>query len=141
LTVIVAVADPELNPAPPELVAPCTWKLKVDEALLRFAAGVNFKPALPSANVIRSPLLIAVEPLFLNSAPLVMLVILKCVTSPPSAALRLITRPDALCTSSFVVALVTDGVSATGLTVKTKVSVILSPLLPFTVTVMVEVPN
>ena len=42
----------------------------------------------------------------------VMHVILKCVTSVLSAALREITRPLVVCVSSFVVALVTLGVSA-----------------------------
>src|SRR5436309_2564165 len=50
VTVIVAVAA-ELRPAPPELVAPCTWKLKVLDGLVRLCAGVNFSPASPSANV------------------------------------------------------------------------------------------
>ena len=50
------------------------------------------------------------RPSFWNSVPLVMAVILKCVTSAPSAALREMTRPLLVCVSSFVVALVTDGV-------------------------------
>ena len=50
-------------------------------------------------------------------------VILKCVTSAPSAALREITSPLVVCVSSLVVALVTDGVSATGLITRLAVSV------------------
>ena len=46
-----------------------------------------------------------------------MFVILKLVTSGPSAGLRVMTKPDVVCVFSFVVALVTDGVSATVLTV------------------------
>ena len=41
-----------------------------------------------------------------------MLVILKCATSAPSAALREIARPDVLLMSSLVVAPDTEGVSA-----------------------------
>ena len=55
--------------------------------------------------------------------PLLIPVILKCVTSAPSAALREITRPLVVCVSSLVVALVTDGVSATGLITRLAVSV------------------
>src|SRR5439155_1332153 len=57
--------------------------------------------------------------------PLVIPVISKCVTSAPSTALRLMTRPDVVCVSSLVVALVTDGVSATGVTLKLTVAVLL----------------
>ena len=46
-----------------------------------------------------------------------MLVILKKATSVLSAALRLMTRPVVVCVSSFVDEFVTEGVSATGLTV------------------------
>src|SRR5947208_948822 len=63
------------------------------------------------------PLAIGVTPSFWNSVPLVMAVILKCVTSGPSTGLRLITRPLVVCVSSGVVASVTLGVSATGVTV------------------------
>ena len=80
----------------------------------KLAAGVNFRPALPWAKVMKSPSLIGVVPSFWNSVPLVMLVILKCVTSAPSTALREMTRPLVVCVSSSVVALVTEGVSATG---------------------------
>src|SRR6267143_3109930 len=118
LTVIVAVARLPPKPALVLFKEACAWKLKVVAVLNRFAAGVNFNPALPWATVMKSPLLIGVVPLFWNSVPLVMPVILKCVTSAPSAALRLITRPEVVCVSSLVVALVTDGVSATALTVK-----------------------
>ena len=70
------------------------------------------------------PLLIGVVPSFLYSVPLLIPVILKCVTSAPSAALREITSPLVVCVSSLVVALVTDGVSATGLTVIVTVAVL-----------------
>ena len=58
-----------------------------------------------------------------------MLVILKYGTSPLSAALREITKPDVVCTCALVVAADTDGVSAIGLTVMVKVWVgeVLSP--------------
>ena len=55
---------------------------------------------------------IAVIPSFLNSAPLVIPVILKFVTSAPSAAFFVITKPVVVCVSSSVVAGVTDGVLA-----------------------------
>src|SRR5438105_7918147 len=137
---MVAVADPGLTPVPTPLAA-CTLKLKLDPGLNRFAAGVNRSPALPSAKVMKSPLLIGVAPSCLNSAPLVMFVILKCVISAPSTGLRLMTRPDVLWVSSFVVALVTEGVSPTWLTVNKKISVMLWLLASLTVTVMVDVPN
>ena len=70
------------------------------------------------------PLAICVVPSFRNSVPLVMPVILKCVTSTPSTALREMTRPDVVCVSSLVVALVTDGVSATGFTVMLAVAAV-----------------
>src|SRR5438874_1096761 len=114
LTVIVAVAKPPPSPPFALLVEACTWKLPF---AFESTAGVNFNPALPSAAVMKSPLLIKVKPSCLNSAPLVMLVILKLVTSGPSIGLRVITRPEVLCVSSLVVAFVTDGVSATGATV------------------------
>ena len=59
------------------------------------------------------PFVIGVVPSVWNSKPFVIAVILKCVTSPLSAALRLITRPDVVWVSSLVVAFVTDGVRAT----------------------------
>src|SRR5437870_2224602 len=83
----------------------------------KLAAGVSLSTGLACDNMTESPLLIRVTPLFWNSVPLTMLVIWKCVTSFPSAALRLMTRPAAVCVSSLVVVLVTDGVSATALTV------------------------
>ena len=53
-----------------------------------------------------------------------MLLILKCVTSPPSFALRLMTiAPD--CASSKVVMLATCGVSPTGVTVIVEVTELL----------------
>src|ERR1700687_1520102 len=68
------------------------------------------------------PLAIGVVPLFWNRVPLGMLVILKLVTSGPSTTLRLITRPDVVCVFSLVVAGVTEGVSATGVTLKLTVA-------------------
>ena len=44
--------------------------------------------------------------------PPTILPILKCVTSGPSRGLRLITNPEVVCVSSFVVASVTIGVCA-----------------------------
>ena len=55
--------------------------------------------------------------------PLVMSVILKCVTSAPSAALRLMTRPAGGLRVLDGRAPVTDGVSATGVTVIVAVAV------------------
>ncbi len=92
------------------------WKLKVVVGLNRSAAGVNFNPGAPCAAVIKSPLLICVVPLFRNNVPFVMPVILKLVISAPSTAFLVITRPEVVCTSSLVVAGVTDGVSGTGVT-------------------------
>src|SRR5229473_750961 len=92
-------------------------KLNVVAGLIRLAAGVNFNPALPCAKVMKSPLLIGVTTLFWNRVPLVIPVILKCVTSAPSTALRVMTRPDVDCVSSLVVVFVTDGVSAIGVIV------------------------
>src|SRR5437588_3562889 len=119
LTVIVAVANPP--PRPPFVLFSEAWTWKVPFAF-EFSAGVNFSPALPSANVMKSLLLIWVVPSVLNNVPPVMFVILKLVTSAPSAALRLITNPDVLCVLTIVVAFVTDGVSATGLTVMVAVA-------------------
>src|SRR5712664_200087 len=110
-TVICAVAKPLLRPPPTPSVPACTWKLPMPEKL---AVGVNFNPALPSAIVMNWPFVIGVVPSFLNSEPLVMLVILKCVTSVLSTAFRLMTNPEVVWVSSLVVAFVTDGVSPTG---------------------------
>src|SRR5438132_1081665 len=112
LTVIDAVA---LGPSPVPVAssAPATANDPVPEKL---DAGVNFNPALPSANVMKPLLPIWVVPSCLKSVPLVIAVILNCVTSVLSAAFREITRPDVVCVSSVVVALVTDGVSAIGVT-------------------------
>ena len=57
-----------------------------------------------------------------------MLVILMCVTSTPSAALREITNPLVVCTSSVVAAFVTLGVFADSTTVKPRSSVLLVSL-------------
>src|SRR5438045_8952369 len=48
LTVIVAVANPPPSPPFALLVEACTWKLPF---AFESSAGVNFNPALPSANV------------------------------------------------------------------------------------------
>ena len=68
-TLIVAVAKPPPNPALVLFRDACAWKLKVVPGLNRLAPGVNLSPALPSAKVMKSPLLIWVLPLFLNSVP------------------------------------------------------------------------
>src|SRR6266550_5387844 len=116
LTATVAVAVPPPRPASAALVDACTVKLPLD------VPGVNFNPAFPSANVMKSPLLIGVAPLFLNNEPPVIPVILKCVTSAPSAGLREITSPEVVCVFALVVALVTDGVSATAVRMKLTVA-------------------
>ena len=127
LTVMLAVASPP--PRPPSLLLrePCTLNVAVPS---KSAAGENFRPALPWATVIKSPLLICVVPSFWNSVPFVIFVILKWVTSAPSAAFREITRPDVVCVSSSVVADVIGGVSATGLTVMWAVAAGPSPVPP-----------
>ena len=62
----------------------------------------------------KSPLSIGVVPPFWYSVPLLMPVILKCVTSVPSAALREMTGPLVLLGSSLVsVALSPSGASLT----------------------------
>src|ERR1041385_2880145 len=116
-TLMVAVARPPPSPAVVLLVEACTWKLP---SAFEFSAGVNLRPALPSAKFMKSLLLICVVPLFLNKAPPLMLVILKLVTSVPSEGLRLIINPEVVCVLTVVDALVTDGVSAIGLTVIVK---------------------
>ena len=112
LTVMFAVTT--LPPKPPFALLTDAWMSKDAGPVL---GGVNFSPAFPCENVMKSPALIGVVPLFWKSAPLTMLVILKCVTSLPSATLREITRPEVVCVLTVVVALVTLGVSATGFTV------------------------
>src|SRR5262249_41979240 len=101
LTVIVALTV--LPPRPPSAadVDACTVYIQLpnDSAL-----GVIFNPALRSAIFLYVPLFISVVPSFLYSVPSVIAVILKCVTSLPSAALREITRPLVVCVSSLVVA-------------------------------------
>src|SRR5262245_2169063 len=112
------------RPASTLLTDACTLKLAEPMLLLKSGDGrnTNPKPATlaASATRIKSPLLICVDPSCLNNVPLVILVILKCVTSAPSAALRVITRPVLLGVSSLVVVPVADGVSATAVTVMTK---------------------
>src|SRR3990167_10044069 len=61
-------------------------------------------------------LVTCVVPSFKYNVPPEIFVTLKCVTSVLSAALRLITKPDADCVSSFVDAFVIEGVSAIGVT-------------------------
>src|SRR5216683_2843736 len=94
----------------------CALKLPLE------VPGVNFNPAFPSAKVMKSPLLMTVVPLFLNNVPPVIPVILKWVTSAPSAGLREITSPEVVCVFALVVALVTEGVSATGVMLKLTVA-------------------
>ena len=113
LTVMVAVTTLPPRPASTSLAESAHRSCRPEEV----GVGGEFQAALPSAKVIKLPLIIGVVPSFWNSVPLVMLVILKCVTSVLSAALRLMTRPVVDCTSSLVVALVTLGVSAIALTV------------------------
>ena len=79
----------------------------------------------------KAPSAIAVVPSFWNRLPLVMPVILKWVTSVLSAALRVSTKPEVVWVAGIVLALVTDGVSATGVIVMTAFTVLpASP--PFT---------
>src|SRR4029078_6639843 len=107
---------PPCRPVSEELVEACTVKLP-------FALpGVNFKPALPSAKVMKSPLLMAVVPLLRNNDPPVMPVILMCVTSAPSAGLRDTTKPEVVWVFALVTALVTDGVSACAVMLKVTVA-------------------
>src|SRR6185436_45539 len=87
-------AKPPPRPASVLLKDDCTRKLKLLTGLYKFAAGVNFKPALPWANVINELLAIGVMPSFRNNVPLVIFVILKCVTSALSETFRVITSPE-----------------------------------------------
>src|SRR5438105_11030347 len=114
LTVMVDVTTLPPKPAAALLVEAWTWKLAVPK---KFDVGVNLRPAVPCVMVMKSPLLIGVVPSLWNNVPLLIAVIWKFVTSAPSAVLRPITRPAVVCVSSLVVALVTEGVSATALTV------------------------
>ena len=102
---------------------------------------MNFKPALPCANVMKLPLVMGVVPSLRKSEPFAIAVILKWVTSGPSTALREITSPDVVCVLGLVLALVTPGVSATGVTVIVNVRVNVSrhrcrSAIVLTVTVM-----
>ena len=139
-TVMVAVT--RLPPRPASVLLVEAWTLKLPSPK-KSAAGVNFRPALACANVMKSPLLIAVVPSFWNSVPLVMPVILKNATAELSAALRETTSPDALWVSSLVVALVTDGVSARSLTVMLMRSLSIfgppAPVLPLSLVLTVSV--
>src|SRR5262249_59096712 len=114
---LAVAAGPRPPPAPS--VAACTSNVAVRAKPF---AGVNFRPRPPAATGMKSPLAIGVVPSFWNSVPLATFVILKCVTSDPSAALREITSPDVVCTCASVVAGVTDGVSPTGVTVMVAVT-------------------
>ena len=71
---MVAVTTPPPRPVSLLLSDACAWNLAVPK---KFAEGVNFRPALPWAKVMKSPLLICVVPLFWKSVPFAMLVILK----------------------------------------------------------------
>ena len=109
-------------------------------------AGVKRRPAAPSAIVMNAPLAIGVTPSCWNSVPPVMLVTWTCVTSAPSAGLRLTTRPDVVCVLTRVEALVIDGVSAAVFTTTVNVRAIVStppdavPPPSCTVTVIAAVP-
>jgi hypothetical protein len=91
---------------------------------------VNRSPAFAVAKSMKVPASIAVDPLFWCSVPFWTFAILKCVTSPLSFPFRLMTRPEVVWTCAFVVAPVTDGVSATGVTVMAAVTT-LPPRPPF----------
>ena len=80
LTVIVATTVLPPRPASPLEVE--AWTVKLPPPL-KSAVGVNFSPAFASANVMNVPLVICVVPSFLYSVPLLIPVILKCVTSAP----------------------------------------------------------
>ena len=118
LTAIVALTVEPPSPTSALLIEARAVKLPLPPPV-----GVNFRPALPSAKVMKSPLAMAVVPLFWNKLPLVMPVTLKCVTSVLSAALRESTRPDVVCVAGVVLALVTAGVSAIGLIVMVELAV------------------
>jgi hypothetical protein len=90
LTVMVAVTT--LPPRSPTALLVEAWTLN-EPMPAKLALGVNFKPAVAWAKVMKAPLVIGVVPSFRKSAPLVMLVIWKWVTSLPSVALRLMTKP------------------------------------------------
>ena len=113
LTVIVAVTVEPPSPASLLLVEACAVKCP---SAFESCDGVNFNPARPSANKTKLSAVTTVVPSLRNNVPPVMFVIFRCVTSLPSAALRLRTKPEVLCVSSSVVASVTDGVCASGTT-------------------------
>src|SRR4029450_3858963 len=123
LTVIEAATMSPPRPALALVVDAWTSKLAVPK---KFGLGVNLRPAAAGRDVMKSPLLIGVVPLFWYSVPFVMFVTLTCVTSAPSAGFFGTTRPLVVCVSSFVVAFAIDGVSATGFTVTVKVRVVVS---------------
>ena len=122
VTVTVAVTIPPPRPLTSPLTAACSQNLNVFTGLFRFNPGVNFNPPFPSAYVIKSPLRTSLVPFARYTFPFVIPVTRKCVTSAPSAAFRLTTSPLVVVTSSNVVAFVTPGVSATGLTVMVEVT-------------------
>ena len=75
LTVIVAVHRPP--PRPASVLRQRRLHVEADPSPEKLASGVNFRPALPCATVMKSPLAIGVVPSFWNSVPFVMPVILK----------------------------------------------------------------
>ena len=101
LTVIVAVTTLPPRPASALLVEACTSKLPRAGEVGR---GRELQPGVPLSEGDEVAVVDRVVPSFWNRVPLVMLVILKCVTSVLSAALRLMTRPVVVCVSSLVVA-------------------------------------
>ena len=136
-TAIVALVVAPPSPPSIALVDACVVKLPLPPPV-----GVNLRPALPWAKVMKSPLTIAVEPLFRNRLPLVMPVILKWVTSVLSAAFRVSTNPLVVWVAGTVLAPVTAGVSATAATAKETVSLAEESALPIeTAEVMACMPS
>ncbi len=138
VTVMVAAASPPPSPPASPASEACTLKLP---AAVESGDGVNRSPAEPSANVMKAPSAIGVTPSFWNSVPLAMPVIRKWVTSAPSAGFLDNTSPDVVWVSSGVVALVTEGVSATGATTTSKLRVCVSLAVSVARTVTVAVPQ
>ena len=113
LTAIVAVARPPPNPPLVAFNDACTWKLPFAKEFARrseFHPGVAFSKGDEVAVVDHTRPIVLKECATSDARDLE-------VTSAPSTAFRLTTRPVVVCVSSLVVALVTDGVSATALTV------------------------
>ena len=63
------VATTVLPPSPASPLEVDAWTVKLPLPL-KFAVGVNFSPAFPSANVMNVPLVICVVPSFWYSVPL-----------------------------------------------------------------------